>query len=193
MVDVGVYDGTEYLLTSFPDAKYILIDPLQEKLKAATQLYEENGVDVFAIPKALDSQSGYQQLNVMGSKTSSVFTRGISQTFPSITGYDLIDLLKSESIDLDNSGTLLKIDTEGSELTILESFAEKLFLFEFIILEIRNHSVSGCPTFYEVTRWMQKKCFYSIGIIESNVIYDRSNNRRFINRSDVLFTRSRDD
>jgi len=87
--------------------------------------------------------------------------------------------------------TLLKIDTQGHELQVLEGAKSTLERTTFVLVEMSSHSmyVNGCK-YYEVDEWMRKNNFSLADVIvtyrkqgiimsEYDAIYVNNKNKLF--------------
>ena len=142
VVDVGVHDGTPYLYKSFPEAEFVLVDPLPGSAEAVAQGTVPRRYSFHAI--ALGAEPGRATLTVpttkpgKGSKMASLMKRIDSQT-RFITGTQEIgvDVTTLDTLMADRPGRCgLKIDTEGYELEVLQGAGTTLERCEFVILEL---------------------------------------------------------
>jgi FkbM family methyltransferase len=168
IIDVGAADGIFAKRCSkiFLDAKYILLEPLQENepfLKVVTKSIP--GAEFMMA--AANAKSGNVIINVHPDLVgSSMYLEEESSEvngFPKIVqGITLDCLLNGEKI---SPPFLLKIDVQGAELDVL-SGAEKILLdTEFIILEVSFFRFfKGGPQFYDVVLLMKSMGFVAYDI-----------------------------
>ena len=138
--DVGVGRGTEELYRAFPKARMLLIEPLTEHRQALERIAGK--YDCRIIDKAVGSRCGRAEISVdrgdphkssLGRRTvpaasgSSLTTRSVEMT--------TLDQILRENPDLE-SPFLLKIDTEGHELEVVEGAGELLQRTEVVIAEV---------------------------------------------------------
>lgn len=165
VVDVGVADGTMPLYQTFPDARHVLIEPLEESkpfLEAIAGCFPH----VEYVIAAAGRQSGRVLINVHPDMArSSVYWESdyvpgavSPRDVPSIT----LDQVKRER-GLDGP-ILLKIDVQGAELDVLAGGEETLPATECVVLEASLFEFfRGAPLVSEVVAYMQRQGF---------VIYD---------------------
>lgn len=140
--DVGVHDGTPWLYRSFPDAKFVLVDPQPdcgEMVRASGKL---DGFDFH--PVALGAEQGTAVLNVpqtapgKGGAMASLLERqdALADSFKAVAQTDVaIQTLDSLASAYDGPFGI-KIDTEGFEVPVLQGAAKTLEQAEFVILEL---------------------------------------------------------
>jgi FkbM family methyltransferase len=136
VIDVGVLSGTPFLYKSFPDAKFILVDPLEESRAAVTKAWsgridfdfhvcgaseEEGEVDLtipVGRPALATASSARNNDRSEGAERRRVPTRRLDDVVAGATGpYGL------------------KVDTEGHELSVLKGGLGILAQCEFVITE----------------------------------------------------------
>ena len=140
--DVGVYDGTPWLYRSFPDARFVLIDP-QPDCEAMVRAKGHLGdFDFHAV--ALGAEEGSAQLTVpstapgQGGAMASLLERTdkLAQTFTETESRN-VPLRRLDDIAAAYPGRVgLKIDTEGFEVPILRGAVRTLERCDFVILEL---------------------------------------------------------
>ena len=138
--DVGVGRGTEELYRAFPKARMLLIEPLTEYREALERI--SGNYDCRIIDKAVGSRCGPAEIAVdRGDPHKSSFGR---RTLPVASGRPLtaravemttLDQILRENPDLEPP-FLLKIDTEGHELEVVEGAEELLQRTEVVIAEV---------------------------------------------------------
>ena len=75
----------------------------------------------------------------------------------------LADILKEKSL---YGPYLIKIDTQGSELDVLDGFGESLLETEVVVLEVSMYGfMKGAPQFYDVVQYMKQRNFVAYDII----------------------------
>ena len=167
IIDVGVANGTPALYNCFTDSYILLIEPLKE--------FEENMISILKkrrgsyVIAAAGSTSGKVKFNkhlnhLSGSslykETMGIEADGQETTVPMIR---LDDILKEKSL---YGPYLIKIDTQGSELDVLDGFGESLLETEVVVLEVSMYGfMKGAPQFYDVVQYMKQRNFVAYDII----------------------------
>ena len=140
--DVGVDTGTPWLYKTYPNADFVLIDPL-----AAGQAAVQDGglLPGFTFYEtALGAAPGKGTLHVPhlpqggGAAMSSMRTRldPLAETFSGLAEVD-VPVTTLDEIAANHPGRAgLKIDTEGFEAEVLEGASETLKRTDFVILEM---------------------------------------------------------
>lgn len=181
IIDVGVGRGTPGLYEPFENAKKILVegDPRNKLYVECLCKKLPNTVSYMA---AAGSEIGKCSFVLPNSSTNSVLLNYYSgKNNDNIVEVDQITL---DSIDKEvNSPCILKLDTEGSELNVLNGSIEILKKIEIIIIEVRTKKhEDSIPGFNEVMEWMNKNNFRFI---------DMNKNYRYafheMHLSDIVF------
>lgn len=142
VIDVGVENGTPWLYEAWPQAKLVLVDPLEESEERAAESVA--GRDVAFHNVALGAQHDTMTLQVpetkkgVGRAMSSLLDRqdGIVGTFTGVTKRD-VKVVPLDEVAADYPGRIgLKIDTEGFEGPVLEGGPETLKRCDVVILEM---------------------------------------------------------
>lgn len=172
VIDVGVGHGTYSLYRAYPKAHFILIEPLVEFKDSIKKI--ENNYSCETYYKAVGEHKSEIEINVDKSK----LTRSslVKRTPLTKTG-NLMENRKVEVITLDsffdkmstkNGPILLKVDTEGNELSILKGAISLLKLVDTVILEVsiakRFHD---SYEFEDIISFMSKNNFYLFSILET--------------------------
>lgn len=141
VIDVGAANGTYQLYEAFPKAKFVLIEPLLEE--------NQNSIDEIAskydcevIGKALGEKEGKTEIQFSKERLqkASLFERtSLTKDQNSVVKKE-IEITTLDSIfgneSLDNKSVLLKIDTEGSELSTLKGGINCLKHIDFVVAEV---------------------------------------------------------
>ena len=159
VVDVGVADGTFEIYTVFPEAYYLLIEPLEEFMPAMRWIagrYQaditlaaaggEEGQVAIRFGQAHEDMHGATVIPSLGSGPSpGLCTRTIAMR--------RIDSLVD---NLQRAGPiLLKVDTQGSELEVVRGASGVLDRIEVIILEVSLFNFGQAqPEMVEVVSFM---------------------------------------
>ncbi|MVO17333.1 FkbM family methyltransferase [Parasedimentitalea huanghaiensis] len=135
IIDVGVLDGTPFLYKSFPDTKFILVDPLVESQKAVEKRWGDRLNFDFHLCGASDKAGSVNLTITTDGPARSSMTRRLN--FDSgATEIREIETRKLDDILEGYEGPFgLKIDTEGNEMSVLRGALKTLANCEFVILE----------------------------------------------------------
>lgn len=169
VIDVGAAWGkwSRECSAVFPDAEYLLIEPLEE--------YQQDLQDTVAaighaaiVPLVLKSESGIAQFNVHPDlEGSSLFleeggvaVNGFTRTLPAGT----LDVVIAEKGA--EGPCLLKLDVQGAELDVLRGAEELLQKTEYVILETSLFAAyDNVPLLHEVIAFMAARGFVPYDIL----------------------------
>lgn len=159
--DVGVADGTIELYSTFPDARHILVEPIEEFKPALEFLCarynaeyilagasdEDGTADIFF---SADLHGASILEGIDDPETSKVVSRQIRTA--------RLDTLTRER---ETEGPyLLKVDTQGSELRVLDGAEMTLRETEVVVLEVSLFRFQkGGPIIGDVVAYMKEKGF----------------------------------
>lgn len=135
IIDVGVMEGTPFLYKSFPKAKFVLIDALQESEAQVAARWGGKIVYDFHCT-ALGAEAGTVALDVV---SDGLARSTLNARLDGHAGQDArreIPIVPLDDIMAAYEGPFgLKIDTEGHELSVLQGATETLRHCEFVITE----------------------------------------------------------
>lgn len=141
VIDVGVGYGTHSLYKAYPKATLMLVEPLIAEYSEAIDKIKVNySCEVFGC--ALGESKGEMQLNfdINNLQKASLFERtGLTKNEGSITTKSVeVTTLDNilDSKELANKKVILKIDTEGGELSVLKGGMSSIRQIDFIIAEV---------------------------------------------------------
>jgi FkbM family methyltransferase len=136
--DVGVAKGTQWLYDAFPDAYFVLVEPLQENVPSMRRILR--GVSGTYVLAAAGADHGTATINVEPERKG--MTSLLERTDETSSGGDLeqreIPVVTLDSIARGQGARApfgLKIDTEGYELEVVRGAHEMLSMTEFVIAE----------------------------------------------------------
>jgi FkbM family methyltransferase len=166
IIDVGAARGTPALYDVFPEARHILIEPLEEYIPDLDSLVSKLNKAEYIIAAAT-ATPGNIVINVHPDLVgSSIYkenensdVNGVERTIPALT----LDEICNER------GTkgpyLLKIDTQGAELEVLKGAKTILEDTELVILEVSFFEFfkSG-PQVYDCMNFMKERGFVAYDI-----------------------------
>lgn len=140
VIDVGVGHGTFPLYEAYPRAKFVLVEPLTEYKTAIARIAARYDCDVCY--KAVGRTPGVQEIEVdTGNPLLSSFasrthlTRSANRTTRRVVEMTTLDELVRSSGPMQHP-ILLKIDTEGHELSVLQGARSLLAETEVVIAEV---------------------------------------------------------
>jgi len=184
-IDIGVADGATSLLfaKSFAKIKIYGFEPIPdayEKAKKKLLPYPNVLLKNAAISNAIGSTSFYVTNN---SDSSSLYK-------PTSIGYENIHLekvIEVKTTTLDNETesltdiTLLKLDTQGTELVILQNGIKTLQKTKYVLLEMSvTKQYENACLYYELDDFLRKQGFRLIGMfhrfvgmVEYDALYEK--------------------
>lgn len=198
ILDIGAADGgtAAYFCKKFNKAKIIAFEPIEKMFKIAANTNIKNtNVEVRNI--ALSNAKGETEINITANYLSSSLNDLNVKEFelkPNSQKEKFLIIEKQKVITstLDDETKnikellMIKIDTQGSELSILKSGIETLRKTNLILIEMNNHGLynNGCQ-YYEVDEFLRNNNFKLIDMIvtyrpnglveEYDAIYEKIN------------------
>lgn len=165
VIDVGLADGTPALYEAYPDARHVLIEPVEEArpyLEALARRYPK----VEYVIAAAARYPGSVKINVHRDIARSSLYWESDYTPDSVTPREVaavtLDQVRRER-EL-APPILLKIDVQGAELEVLAGATETLRDTEYVVLETSLFEFfPGAPLVAEIVDYMRRHGF---------VIYD---------------------
>lgn len=163
VIDVGAAHGrfTETCSKVFPDAGYLLIEPLEEYTpyldKVCSKLSRSRHIRIAAA-----ARSGEMTFNVHPDLVGSSFYRENEDS--DVNGVPRSVSTAPLDVLVKNAGAappyLLKVDVQGGELDVLDGAGETLKNTELLILEASFLPFfDGAPLFHDVIAYMKAKGF----------------------------------
>lgn len=168
VIDVGTAYGTHALYNIFPNAKHILIEPLEEFIPHLDNIVSKLNNAEYIIAAAA-STKGNIIINVHPDLVgSSVYkeeedsnVNGFERAVNAITLDDICQNKKT------SGPYLIKIDTQGSELDVIEGARTVLQDTEFVILEVSFFEFfKGAPQIYDCITFMKQNGFVAYDIFD---------------------------
>ena len=197
VVDVGVAYGTPELYEAFPDACFLLVDPLEEYAEAIGQVTERLR-DAEWVRAAAGPEPGEIEINVNRAPAlSSTLGHwkgqddgGVARKVPVVR---IDDLVAERSLP---APYLVKVDVEGAELRVLEGATKVLEQTELVLLEVNLFEfLPGQPQLHDVVAFMKERGFVTYDFYGGHVrLLDDAlamTNMAFV-REDGRFRRSHD-
>jgi FkbM family methyltransferase len=165
VIDVGVAYGTDGLYDVFDEARYLMVEPLEEYREVLETIRASH--DAEYVLAAAGSRSGTIVLNVHPDRSSSSVLResegdhvdGVPREVPVVTLDEVCAERKLEG------PYVLKVDVQGAELDVLNGAAHVLEDTEVIVLEVSLFGfLKSAPSVYDVFTYMKERgfCLYDI-------------------------------
>lgn len=167
VIDVGIASGTPDIYAAFPDAYFLLVEPLKEfEASMISILKRYNGSYVLA---AAGSRSGEVDFNVHTNHLagSSLYeeSMGTEADGRKVT----VPMIRIDDVLLDkqlNGPYLIKIDVQGAELDVLDGATQALLDAEVVVLEVSLFEfMKGAPQFSDMISYMKNRGFVAYDIV----------------------------
>jgi FkbM family methyltransferase len=167
VIDVGVANGTPELYEAFPQAHFLLVEPLREfepQLHSILARYRGSyvlaaagaaaGEAVFNVhPAYLDGSSLYRE-------TAGAAADGYERSIPLVR---LDDLIGERALA---GPFLIKVDVQGAELEVLRGAEQTLQQAAAVVLEVSLFQfMRGAPELHTVLAFMHERGFVAYDII----------------------------
>ena len=180
VIDVGVYEGTDFLLEHFPKKKFYFIEPNP----ASHNYIQENLCKKYngkLFKFAASDSSGLLELILDKDQSRSIApdTAVLNLATIQVKKRTLDDILSKEVI----SKALLKVDVEGFELDVLKGAKESLVNVKAVIVELRLAGKSANYHPQELFNFLGESGFYFKTII------GEGRRKNGLNYCDCLFVR----
>ena len=161
VIDVGVLDGTPFLYKSFPDAKFVLIDPLQESQQKVEEYWGGKIDYKFHLCAASDSDGELELTIPAGRPAMATASSGRSNGDTAQAEKRRIPTRRLDDLVQGCTPPFgLKIDTEGHELSVLRGAVRTLRDCEFVISETSiKRRFPGGYRFSEMVAFMAEHGF----------------------------------
>ena len=165
VIDVGVGHGTFPLYEAFPNAHFILIEPLKEYRDSINKIAKKYNCDIHY--KAVGDKESQLEINIDTSnlQTSSFMDRtSLTKTKNPLRKITIevttLDIIYNQSPTIIEP-ILLKIDTEGYELSALKGAKSLLQLVNVVIAEVSvAKRFENSYEFEDIISFMNEKGFY---------------------------------
>jgi FkbM family methyltransferase len=161
--DVGVAEGTPWLYTAFPNARYFLFDPLRESAPHMEQWASK--LDASILNLALGSENTTARIHVREKIIHSTLYAGGGKG-SDIDEYDVQVRRFDAVIGSFERPSLCKIDAQGAELEILIGMGNHLREIDTFIVEVNLIPfILGGPELYDVMSLMHESGYALFDII----------------------------
>lgn len=182
VIDVGAAAGTWYDKAHkvWPNADYILFEPLSERSKELESIKNKNS-KVSVRLSALGKERSTLKFTVSDDLDGSGFYGKGNQREVPVESLD--EVIKEEKA---KGAFALKLDTHGFEIPIFEGAAETLAQTDLIIVEVYGFFIApGSLLFWQICEYLDKKGFRLYDIVD---IMRRAKDRAFW-QCDAFFIR----
>jgi FkbM family methyltransferase len=158
--DVGVGPGTPELYEGFPDARLVLVEPLEEWRPHFEWVGRQRRTDT--VIAAAGSAPGEAEILVHRAPWCSSILGGLrgegaEGTRRSVPVVRLDDIAAERELV---GPFVVKVDVEGAELDVLSGALEVLRATELVLMEVSLFEfVPGAPQFHDVVSWMHDHGF----------------------------------
>lgn len=160
VIDVGVGPGTPELYEAFPDARLVLIEPLEEWRAHLEQVQRERRAElVFAAagPHAGQTELALHRVPACSSMIGTRLGEATELPRRAVEMVRLDDVVKDRGL---SGPYVVKADVEGAELEVLSGGLGVLAETELVLLEVSLFElVTGAPQFHDVVAWMHEHGF----------------------------------
>ncbi|MFC1843875.1 FkbM family methyltransferase [Thermodesulfobacteriota bacterium] len=166
-IDVGVAEGTPEIYSAFPEAYYLLVEPLSEfepHLKSILENLKGSYIIAAAGSKAqqikFNVHHGHLQGSSMYKETMGSQADGEERLVEMVRLDEIIQKRKLQG------PYFLKIDVQGAELDVLGGCGSILDSTEVIVLEVSMFQfMKDAPEFHDVVLYMKKIGYVAYDII----------------------------
>lgn len=178
VVDVGVLHGTPELIESFADVPHFLFEPVGECAESIGQAY--SGISHTLIQKAVGSSDGTASMRILG-EAGSLHSSAHLDAAPSAetsrqTDVVTLDSYAGEFGSVENC--LLKVDTDGHEISVLHGGAEFLRRCAVAVVEVTQANLSDVVSFMSERDFVifdiVEPCYFDDALWQVDVIFVRS-------------------
>lgn len=177
IIDVGAAEGSWSLSAAeyWPDADYLLFEPLEERKELLEKLSKKNKKFHF-IPEAAGKEKGQVSFKVSGDLDGS----GVAEGVKGVSNIRAVDVT---SIDIEvnrlqlKGPYIVKLDTHGFEVPIIEGCSAILKEVSLFIIECYGFQIAkDSLLFWEMCRLLQEKGFRLIEIVD---VFNRPKDQAF--------------
>lgn len=177
VVDVGVLHGTAELIDNFPDVHHFLFEPVAECADAISQAYAK--LDHTLIQKAVGSGDGVASMSILGEAGSLNSSAHVS------VGGANADERAIEIVSLDScvagfghvENCLLKVDTDGNEISVLRGAHAFLSKCSIVVVEATQDNMGEVVSFMSENRFsifdIVEPCYFDDALWQVDIIFIR--------------------
>lgn len=175
IVDVGAFHGhtAQLFAKAFPSKSILAFEAhpgSYEKARERAQALPNMEVHNYAISNKNETMTFYITSNKVSSSLNNIDVLGVNsgdyKKELDVTEKVEVQARKLDEFTNNKHIALLKIDTQGHELEVLEGATETLKNTRFVLIEMSNHHIyeHGCK-YYEVDEWMRQHNFDLVDLI----------------------------
>lgn len=169
VIDVGVANGTPAIYEAYPRAKYVLVEPLEE-FRDTLELLTRR-LDAVYVPAAAGRYDGEVELHVHDDLSGSSVLRQAEGRMLDGRARQVrvvrLDRVLSSPLA---RPCLLKIDTQGSEIDVLEGLGSRLAEMDVLVIEASLFALRvGAPELIDLVTHLDRLGFAVYDILEGHV------------------------
>jgi FkbM family methyltransferase len=168
IIDVGIATGTPGLYEAYPNAMFVLFDPIEENevfMKDLCVRYPQARYYLAAAGR----HRGRQTISVDPSYSGSRFVAAVGRHVHGVDREVPVLAIDDVVAELGCHGPfIIKVDTEGSELEVLEGAHQVMQHTDMLILESRTWPIGNAPQLYEILHRLRAWGFVAYDIINRN-------------------------
>ncbi len=156
IIDIGAYEGkwTLEMLSIFPDAKYLLVEPMEKKKEILTALQKSKPQQITFINALLGASNG-QQVAFNEMETASSVLEEHQSTSAQVVSKTLSSLSTITQQTGFEKPDFIKLDTQGYELEILKGGIDVLAAAQVVLMEVSLLDIhKNVPLLKEVVDFM---------------------------------------
>jgi FkbM family methyltransferase len=172
ILDVGAADGTPELYAAFPDAHLVAFDPIPEQLERLRRSVESRE-SVELIEVALGSSPGRAELHIPTARPlkSSLHTRTALTAESGDYDTRAVQVRRLDDVVQEHTWPtpfILKVDTEGHDLEVLEGAVETLRACAVVYCETSlSRRFDGGYRFADMSRFMFDQGFDLVDVLDA--------------------------
>jgi len=185
VLDVGASDGrwSKDCMQYFPYCNYVLFEPQSCHFDSLDIIENESNGKVIAVKKAVGQKSGKIYFDITDPFGGSLRDFKTNDTIEvELTSID--ETVKEKDL---RAPFLLKLDTHGFEIEILEGASETLNKCNILIIEAYNYNIEpGSVLFWQLCEYLYSKGFRPIDLVD--IMYREFDDSLW--QMDIVFVRS---
>jgi FkbM family methyltransferase len=163
VIDVGVADGTPRLYETFPNAKFLLIDPTPQSSPFMKEWSQRLDAEIFNV--ALGDRRARLPLNIRPEHSGSTFFEEVG--YAEVSERREVDVFRfDELVRSVRRPSLMKIDVQGAELMVLRGMGELIHEIDcFVIDTSLIPTIHEGPEFVDLVMLMKENGFVLFDVI----------------------------